>query len=262
LIVRLKSIKSKEQDKFQQTDSEYNEMSIQLEITPRLKRLLSENMISVGAHVTGQGTDIWVRVLQPHPRLAVTTNESMTVSEAEERLAKLDTPLKVEMKLSQGRVHLRRVTPPETDNWDMALAARVSPKTITRGGVVNQLPSDSLCKGDLGLSAYELQARARVVSEKLGHAKLISRIRTAGPSMKVSGATTLAEWWDRAGPDKRWTLLSSAKKAGGAIEHPWEWQKVAEINRPFLDTPLDLSTSVEPQGSPEEETWESAAGLQ
>jgi len=232
---------------------------IPLEITPRLERLLSENVISIGAHITGEGQNVWVCTLQPHPRLGVKTSDIMTVDEAEERLAKLDRPTVATIDIGLGGVSLRRETPPETDRWTRSSAAAAAPKTITRGGVVNSLPIDSLCQGDFGLSMFEFQARARVVAERLGHAKLVSRIRAAPTTMGIVGTTTLGEWWDRAHPSQRFQLLTTRKKSGEFKDIPNGGSKMAALQRPFLDSPNLLSSPVAPQGAPEEEAFSEGA---
>jgi hypothetical protein len=90
--------------------------------------------------------------------------------------------------------------------------------SVVNGGVKNQLPTGTLCFHDRMLSQQDFMYRAAFIADRIGQAKLVSRIATDLDRLKVTGASTLVEWWDRASSYQRWVLLTTRGKVGRAPE--------------------------------------------
>jgi hypothetical protein len=90
----------------------------------------------------------------------------------------------------------------------------VPPSSVIKNGVKNELPQGSLSFSDFSLKRADFQLRAGFVANKIGAAKIVSRITTAPASMEVRGAADLKEWWEGATPLMKWLVLTNSKHAG------------------------------------------------
>jgi hypothetical protein len=232
---------------------------------PALSLLVERGVVNVHVEFTRTGTDIWVRVNQPHPRLGVFPNESMTPEDAIRRLAKtvggsgVEKTSLPELKSSPWRGSFVKETPDAdvpassppgvggenygapmgTTSFMTLTAAQVRIQregldTVTRkSGVLNKLPDDSLTSYDAERSLTSFTARAIVVANALGNHTIISRIRTSEP-LQVKGAPDLELWWNKATPTQRLKVLSNkAKLRDECINLPYVQRKAQDMQCPF-----------------------------
>jgi hypothetical protein len=229
--------------------------SYKIEITPRIKDLVRSGVITIGVHITSDGTDVWVRTVQPHPRLDIKTYESMTLLEAETRLSKVSTHASSGLSLRPVK---KTAPPPSGEEGEFNFLGFESvPDAVsfgkqvkeyrTDGGVRNKLPLDSLTPHDLGSPVKTLYARACSVADRLGTAKIVSRIATKPDSLGVQGCRNLAEWWSGSTATQRLVILSHAKvfqrQAGGIrIKNHWIDQ-LEQLPCPFRQAEAQVGQS-------------------
>lgn len=199
------------------------------ELSDRLRDLVHGGVVTVHVEFTQTGMDTWVRTTQPHPRLGVFPHESMSVSEALEKLTKVKIPGAPEHSV-YGRtqrsspprgVGATLYPPPPTQNAELeymtlpkaqAIIEREGLSSVTRSnGLVCQSPKKSLTSYDLEHPALHLMARCVVIAHELGNATIMARI-TTNSALQILGAGDLQTWWKKATSLQRLTVLSDAKK--------------------------------------------------
>lgn len=181
--------------------------------------LVRNGIIHVDFHITCDGMEVYARCCNPHPRLGISSNESFEVEELASRLGKL-VP-EANKKASPVQAESSRGRPVERDTAEIrcladaqSLAKREDLRSIkTESGIDNIQPADSLNRHDLLSNTNRLQARAFLVADKIGHARLVSKIQ-ASQYLKVRGVGGLNGWWAGSSPQQKWTLLTNHKKAG------------------------------------------------
>jgi len=128
-------------------------MDITIQVSRRIRELVSNGVITIGVHITRDGKDIWARSVLPHPRLGVGTSQSYTLEEIEERLAKVSTvpfkkdefpphPNKIFVEAAEGMYGFKDIE----DSIDYA---RKNLRQVRKGGAWNKLPLDSITPADL-----------------------------------------------------------------------------------------------------------------
>lgn len=122
-------------------------------------------------------------------------------------------------------------------------------------GTLNKKPSGSLVIEDLSLSYEHLMARAVCVAHAIGNGRATSRVsKTLGDL----GAKTLSEWWDRATPEDKFTLMSHKKHKPKNFEHVPYLSKLGLLPFPFrgFDEEMELYLFPEDQEEMDETTEE------
>jgi hypothetical protein len=238
---------------------------IKIPVTARVRELVEGGVITIGAHITSDGIETYARCTQPHPRLGITTHESMTLADAEERLAKVSTPA----SKFKGKVAEREDTPlplnASLHGFSSVADAALKGKRLRKvgyfkAGSKNFLPEDSLHPHDFTRSASDLYACACAIAEKLGTAKLTSRISSKPEVYRINSATSLREWWYASTPQQRFALLTRKqvyphRKEGGVLVNGKWLDRLQELQCPFQDAEAQVGP---PQGvaSAEEELHE------
>lgn len=234
--------------------------------SPRIKELVSANVITIGVHITGDGQDVWARSTQPHPRLGVTTHDSYTLDEIEALLMKVVVKSRptqdVKPSDSAGDVSLQMK--------QMALgigsfdeAARLGEKirqVVHRDGVKNLLPGDSLSVHDFDFPPADLYSRTCYIVQKVGTPIFVSRISSSPAVLGIKGAANLGEWWEGATPHQRFTILTRGKRfPNGEWLHPrLSWLNSLEMMPcPFRDP--ETQVGKEEGLSGEEDSQESSS---
>jgi len=228
-----------------------------LHIPEEVYKFVRAGVITVDFHVTADGIDSWARCTQPHPRLGVTTSQSMTFDEVPILLSKVKVPSDkvpttpprspLSQRAPQGRLP---VPSTRSEARDLVRSNRLD--QWNRGGIKNQLPVDSLHISDLALDDFRLGVRLAYVATGLDSARLVHRI-TSDVSLRVPGATDLKQWWRSASSDQIWKLLTVNRKSGMALEGAIFGKKRAPFERlcrfrcPFLEpsTPMDIEETEE-----------------
>jgi len=223
-----------------------------LHIPEQVYKYVRAGVITVDFHVTADGIDSWARCTQPHPRLGITTSQSMTFDEVPILLSKVrvqsdkvpTTPPRspLSQRAPQGRLPV-----PSTRSEAIDLIRSNHLDKWNRGGVQNQLPVDSLHISDLALDDFSLGVRLAYVATGQDSAKLVHRI-TSDTSLRVPQATNLKEWWQKASGDQIWRLLTVNRKSGWALEstifkkRKVPYERLCRFRCPFLNpsTPMDI----------------------
>jgi len=214
-----------------------------------VRGLVEGGVITVDAHVTYDGCDIWSRSTQPHPKLGVGTHESYDPLELAGKLSKVNVPLPV-----RGSVNAKDKgkSPGIRTLFDAKVYASKNDVTrITKNGVANILPTDSLCYRDFEASMDHFQTRSFLVAEKIGLNKLRARI-ASDSRLSVEDAYDLGSWWQLASANKRFSLLSTNAKLGKPVQKDLQHRLksfLEQLNCPFQDTEVAL---VEKEESVEE----------
>lgn len=207
--------------------------------SPRAVDLIRSGVITVDVHLARDGASVVGRCVQPHPRLKLRACDSFNDIEELVRLlgdVKTDFPHQTPPTLRTGR------------SGESPLVDVGTPPTfVYKHGVKNELPKASLCFADFGLSEAEFQARARSVCNRLGSAKIVSRITTQTLVLEIKGAKDLTEWWERATSLQRWIVLTTAKMVGhpppGCSYQNLRGQHHAMLSNlscPFLDAGIEI----------------------
>jgi len=226
-------------------------------VTARIRELVEGGVITIGVHIARDGIETYARCTQPHPRLGITCHESMTLEDAEKRLAKVSSGTSAYK--GKGVLFEKADTSSiQTSHHgfksvhDASLAGKApSATTYWNKGLKNFLPGDSLHPEDFNKSSKVLYSRACAVAEKLGSAKLVSRIATKPDVYRISGATSLHEWWYKATPQQRFALLTRRQcfptREGGGVWVHGKWLScLQQLQCPFQDAEAQVG---QPQGA-------------
>jgi hypothetical protein len=220
------------------------EHAIKNVLGPRCLELLEAGVITIGVHATLDGTDVWARCTQPHPRLGVDTATSYTCEDIVDLLQKVavnkvkrNTNTDIRPKASFVMDSKSPETLAEAKQYDRDHNVG----SVMLNGVNNILPSDSLSMKDFINKPEAVQARAFLVAEKIGLAKMRSRI-ASDLRMQVPGARDLNDWWQKANNNQRLTLLSTSSKLGAKVR-PTEYISavLGGLRCPFLDSENTLA---------------------
>jgi hypothetical protein len=193
---------------------------MELPVSARIQQLVANGIITVDAHLTQSGYEVWGRPVHPMPRFDVFPHFSYELPDLEDKLSSVSVTHKDENKdLVLRSKSFKSETIGSIGSLSEA-SSRIREKdllTINVNGVLNKLPEDSLTFMDLcRVDHLDLIARMLAVAEKLGNDKLVSRITTNRNELTVDGASDLKEWWLDASPDQRFILLSTNSKIGKA----------------------------------------------
>lgn len=242
-------------------------MDISIHTSRRIRELVANGVITIGAHITRDGTDVWARSVQPHPRLGVQTHNSYTLEEIETLLAKVEVqPFKnaeeviASSSKLEGSASLSSFGYSSVEDAISHCERRALRNCITAGGLTNLLPIHSLAPGDLDRPVRDLYARACSVAQVLGP-KIVSHITSQRDTLAVSGARDLTEWWEGASPQKRLIVLSRSKyfpgnREGRTLIHGYWLDKLEALPCPFQDAetqvgqPEEEISAIEEEGSP------------
>lgn len=260
-------------------------MDFTIPCSRRIKELVANGVITIDVHITRDGTDVWARSTQPHPKLGVQTCTSHTLEGIERLLAKvvvksLQVP-EGALAVSTDQVESAKASaigvgttarPPEMGEGqipdlgfktiDQALAYVVDKKldrSKNSAGVLGFLPQDSLTPTDLDRPAKHLYARICSVVEKLSTKKLLSRIASQSDILSVQGASTLSEWWSKSTGVQKATLLTKSKHfhrdgSGNIRFHGYWLDKLDSTPHPFRNAEAQV-VQHEEESSAEEEEW-------
>jgi len=241
--------------------------------------LVKNGVITIHVTITQTGVDIYARSVMSHPSLDIHPHMSFTLFDLEdafrnhallkqhspqpsspnkrvlgEKSAAMKLPFRDASSLESGRrSDLSRISVETAKR----LVNKAGADMVTRNGVKNFVPKDSLVHEDLRLTTDVLYARMVTVASAIGNVKAIARIST-NPELSVAGAVDIDQWWDSASVEQRLTLLSSAKK----LNISESLSKLSEQKRlrlssggglrsPFRGSPVKLD-SVETSSSGEE----------
>jgi len=229
--------------------------TFQLDVSPRIKNLVEDGVITVGAFITRDGNELYARSVQPHPKLGIVTHKSYTLEEIEGLLIKVgprSLPEKGGVRLSADDVHTSSadIGPLKYGFQGFGDAASHGSKLrVNKAGVINFLPKDSITPYDLGLTEKDIFARMCQVTSA-GSAKFVSKIASDPVNFRVKGASDLAEWWRRASPTQRVLLLVKTRhfektKTGQVRIHGRWLDRVQEISCPFQDAETQVDRAEE-----------------
>jgi len=115
---------------------------------------------------------------------------------------------------------------------------------INRNGVKNILPRDSITVYEFTRPAPLFIARLMLVAEAIGEPKAVSRI-TTDLSLRVSGCTTLEEWWTNSTSAMKWKLMTTRKVSGEATlgkPKPEDLRRLDQCESPFKETRFEVET--------------------
>jgi len=180
-------------------------------ITSRARSLIEAGVVQVSIHLSRDGVEIWSRVTQPHPRLGIKTNQSFPVEDLVDMLEKVSIPERKKGATSDRVDSIVRDSQ-SSMSFQEALSLNKGGKLgkyKTAAGPEIHLSLGSLTYPDLEKSGRELEARAVLVSHKIGLAKLTAR--AAQPNLYIEGCDTLLQWWRASLPEQKWALLTDAK---------------------------------------------------
>jgi hypothetical protein len=237
-------------------------MDFAIPASRRIADLVSSGVITIGAHITRDGINVWARCVEPHPRLGLRTHESYTLEEIESHLSKVraDPPNIDKLNVIQSRER-KSVTLAALGFKDLSDAVRFAKTSgieyIERGGVTNKLPLDSLTSDDLLRSKKEVFARIASIIDHLGTPKCVARITTQRDTLTVDGATTLEEWWGKSTPLQKLNLVMRSKhllkRGGGANAIDMFWlHKLEDLPCPFRNAEAQVGQKEEGHSAEEE----------
>jgi hypothetical protein len=247
-------------------------MEYSIPVTPRIRDLVAEGVITISVHISRDGTDVWARCVQPHPRLGVGTNESLTLDDLEEKLAKVSlrgskavenlTENLGKVSLKDSKLSKISAEAGETSRSQdspgvygfvsikdaIAYSTNAGLNMHTNAqGVMNFLPKDSLTPADFNRPAKAIYARACSVADALGTPKLVSRITSQADVLRVNGSVNLLDWWSNATPLQRFILLTKQKvfpREGGEFKIQSKWLKALKtLQHPFRDAEAQVGQS-------------------
>lgn len=195
-------------------------------LNARIIELVKAGVISVHIGIYESGTEVYARVVQPHPRLDVFPHQSFDLEEIETLLVKVKTSKEViqkeKPKLSPTLTTsgLPKVTTQVRNNSTGVVVkhgeqhGEIVPTEISLGGISNILPYDSLTWKEIAfLGDRDLSKRIESVARSIGSEKAWARVTTAQHGTLTQGQD-LESWWSRANALQMFTLLSTSKKAG------------------------------------------------
>jgi hypothetical protein len=220
-------------------------------LSDRQRELLEANVITIHMDFFGSGTDVYARVVNPHPRLGLEPHESYSASELEKLLSKVQIGRRTYEDMVAAPVGPR---PSKIDRSDFDIKSKNGIVTeIAYKGVSNLLPDKSLTYKELALlNSDQLFARMVHVVNQLQQDKLVSRIETA-PAVYGQLGTGLRAWWSRADELSKFKLLSNAKQAGAApTDHRTFIKTLGRLKGaqcPFRDFDDDLEESEDDGGA-------------
>jgi hypothetical protein len=229
------------------------------------------------------GNDIWVRSVQPHPRLGISTTTTFTVDEAVLAFEKVQTTRHNDVPIAKTKVTLANSSKwnPgdvlfESINSAISFSKKNNLGVYYKNGVKNFLPKDSLSPFDLERDPQSVFARLCSIAHEMGTPKIVSRISSQPVKLTVYGATNLSEWWTHSSLPQK-ILLFSRTKHFQTNEKGWigikpQWNNLfRDIPCPFRDAEAQVGhkeggSSAEeeiPQGesSDDELTFEEAGGI-
>lgn len=241
------------------------ESGIVVRIPNSVSDLVRSGVITVSVYITADGTELSARAVQPHPKLGVQTNTNYDMATIARVLRKVDRvtsqpKVKFEDEVND-QAHGLGSSPftSLTLNRAKEIAAKHDLLSVTRNGIKNQLPSDSLSWWDLMRSdPKELAVRALLVAEKIGTPKIVSRIHTAPDKLGVVGARDLNQWWEKATPEQRFRCLTTSSRLqkpphGNSMENLSSRfaYRLAGLQCPFrnAETPLDQAENRDEEDS-------------
>jgi hypothetical protein len=245
-------------------------MEFNIPITRRIKELVAGGVITIGAHITRDGQDVWARFTRSYYGLGIRTHISYTLNDAEE----LSKKISLMQQKFEGSVELPfslKNSSLTADFKSVEDAIKYSESNnlnlIQVGSIRNMLPHDSLHPKDFTRGTNDLYARACSVASKITSPKLVSRINTQREILGVSSASNLAEWWSHATPIQRLRLLARTKNfwKEGDDQRLTKTQHDAmeSLQCPFQDAETQMGRQEEELSAKEEdEKSTSAAGGQ
>jgi len=133
---------------------------------------------------------------------------------------------------------------PTTMSEARELVSRFGLDQIDRNGVKNILPRDSFTVHEFSRPAPLFIARLMLVAEAIGEPKAVSRI-TTDLELRVSGCTTLQEWWANSTSDMKWKLVTTRKVSGEAKTgkpSQSELRRLDQCECPFKETRFEVET--------------------
>jgi hypothetical protein len=105
-------------------------------------------------------------------------------------------------------------------------------------GVLNKYSVKSLVANDFKrVDANDFVARAVCVANTIGTDKMIKRL-TTDPRFRISGATSLQEWWVRASTDQKLLSLTNAKDFDKSSVSA-RLERIHQVGFPFQEAGLD-----------------------
>jgi len=247
-------------------------MDYNIHVSRRIRDLVAGGVITIGVDISRDGIDVWSRCTQPHPRLGIKTNVSLTLEEMEQKLEKVSLPSSLGKEVSPespykapglgsgfGKI-AKVVAGPKVEQIN-DLSDAMARTTIgfqsrdealryseehnlgsirkKKGGLLNSLPRDSLTPADFERPTFELYARACSVAESIGTPKITSRISSKPDVLRVVAATDLFEWWSKSTPTQRFIILTKMKafprEADGVRIHKKWLDQLQKLPHPFRD---------------------------
>lgn len=249
-------------------------MDITIQTSRRIKELVANGVITIGAHITREGNDIWARVVQPHPRLGIMTHTSYTLEEIEAKLEKYSLPSftsKVTPTHCPNNVKAADELYGFKDSSDAASFARKNLREVKKGSIRNKLPLDSLVPTDFDMNGRDLFARTCLISEHITTSKIVARITTQRDRLTVARSSNLEEWWRNATYLQKIILLTRSKhlpkQADGQVRiHGYWLDKFESLPCPFRDAETQMGQeeegfSAEEGDSSDEDLPSSTAGV-
>jgi hypothetical protein len=220
-------------------------MDVNIPTTRRIRELIANGVITLGVHIARDGTDIWARAVQPHPRLGIQAHTSYTLEEIEQKLERVSTQSfkkellpgslrKFEENVGIGSLGYNSLEEATLHGYGKSLSE------TKRAGVTNKLPLDSLTPVDLDRSRKEIFARTCSVIDHLSTAKILSRISSQPDRLAVKGAHDLREWWDDSSPTQKLMLMMRSKhlpeRGDGSYRiHGYWLDKLEHLPCPFRE---------------------------
>jgi hypothetical protein len=204
--------------------------SLQIVCSKRIRELVAGGVIVLDAHVSRDGIELRCRATQAHKKLGILTSSSYTPEEMEALLTKVEanplpspsaSPVKKKSKVTfekePGGVSLTGKLTLDSMGYRSNAGAAVDSRNrrLDRhksNGVENQLLADSLTAVDFRRPARDLFARVCAIAERIGEARIVSRIASDDFYEISSGEPTdLSEWWNESNHFQKLRLLSSSK---------------------------------------------------
>jgi len=212
---------------------------LQVKVPDRIFKFVLHGTITVRVDFTRNREMTGVRFIEPCVGLNIDNSVYYTIEAAESLLEKVERQLpliKTALDVSDKIRRAQGLGPVEP----AAIRGRSAELTVvTRQGLKNRLPDNSLTPDDFEKSVPDLFARACAVAEKLGTSKIVSRITSQPEKLHVDGCSDLSEWWDKSLPSQKVMLLSqskSFKKKEGFVLVKNDWLgKISQVPCPFQD---------------------------
>lgn len=232
-------------------------MEFKIPVSSRINELVSSGVITIGVHITRDGQEVYARCTQPHPRLGINSYTAMTLDDAENLLAKVETRVKkafeVRSKIEPVQAGSFRSTNEYFGYKSIGEASDYARRNLMfaeKDGLKNSLPKDSLSPLDFNRVPKHVFARACSVADVVGTHRLVSRINSDRVNLGQNGTATLKEWWEGATPTQRFVLLTRSKV------FPKDRDGSTRIHKNWLDTlellPCPFRDAEAQVGQPEE----------